>query len=68
MHLEQGGHRVETSLIEEVHQTGVEQVVLMMTQGNLVTAQLLRQIEELLATMPGAEEAGRLLFELRVEN
>lgn len=60
-HLEEGRHRVEASLIEEVHQTGVKQVVLMVAQGNLVAAQFLSQIKHLLAAVPGAKKAGRLL-------
>ena len=54
--------------VEHCHKSSFNRVIQMMTQGNLVTAQLLRQIEELLAAMPGAEETGRLLFEVRIES
>ena len=56
VHLQTGRHGLEAALEEEVHQSRSEQVVLMMTQGNLVATQLLRQVEHLLATLPGAEE------------
>ena len=51
-HTQQGGHRIKASLIELIHQTGVEQVVLMMPQGNLITSQRLCQIKYLLTAIP----------------
>jgi hypothetical protein len=65
-HLEQSRHRIETSLIELVHQAGMQQVILMMSQGNLVAPQLLRQIKKLLTAVPRTEETWRLLLELRI--
>jgi hypothetical protein len=38
----------------------MKQVVLMMSQGNLVASSLLGIVEELFAAVPGAEEARRL--------
>ena len=61
-HAEFGRHGGKMTLEGEVHQGGVDDVVLMMTEGNLRTAKLLGQVEELLAALPGAEEAGGLLF------
>jgi hypothetical protein len=56
-HAEQGGHGAEVSLEREVHQGSMDDVVLMVPQGYLVTPQLLGEVEELLAALPGAEEA-----------
>ena len=61
-HLQQGGHRTETALIHKVHQRGVDYVVAMVAQGNLVAAKFLGEVEELLASVPGTEKAGLLLF------
>ena len=55
-----GGHSVKTPLEGKVHECRVQQVVLVMTQGNLVAAKLLSQVEQLLAAIPGAKKAGRL--------
>ena len=52
------------SLEGEIHQGGMDDVILMMSQSNLGTAQLLGKIKELLAALPGAEEAGGLLLAL----
>ena len=49
----------------EVHQCSMDDVVLMMSQGYLVAIELLGDIEELFASLPRTEEAGRLA--LRVE-
>jgi len=59
-HAEQSGHGAEVALEREVHQGRMDDVVLMVAQGNLVTPQLLGEVEELLAALPGAEEAGGL--------
>ena len=56
-HLEQGGHRAEASLVDEVHQRGVDDVVAMVSQRNLVATKLLCEVEQLLAAVPGAEES-----------
>ena len=66
-HAELDGHGGEMALEGEVHQGGVDDVVLMMTEGNLRTAKFLGQVEELLAALPGAEKAGGLIFEMRNE-
>ena len=52
-HLQQGGHSAETTLVDEVHQRSMDDVVAMMPQGNLVAAKLLRKVEELFAAVPG---------------
>ena len=61
LHAQQYGHRAESTLKREVHQGGVKDVVLMVAEGNLRAAQFLCEIEDLLAPVPRAEEAGRLL-------
>ena len=61
-HLQTGRHCIEASLKREVHQSRADNVVAMMAQGNLVASQLLGEVEELLAAIPGAEEAGGLSF------
>ena len=61
-HLQTGGHRGEVSLISEVHQCRMDEVVLMMPEGDLVTAEFLCEVEELFASIPRTEEAGLLLF------
>ena len=61
-HAELDRHRGKMALEGEIHQGCVDDVVLMMTEGNLRTAKLLSQVEELLATLPGAEKTGGLLF------
>lgn len=50
------------SLEGEIHQSGMDDVVLMVAEGYLGATQFLSQIEQLLASLPGAEETGRLLF------
>ena len=50
------------SLESEIHQSGMDDVVLMVPESYLGTTQFLSEIEQLLASLPGAEEAGRLLF------
>ena len=50
------------SLEGEVHQSGMDDVVLMVPEGYLGATQFLSEIEQLLASLPGAEETGRLLF------
>ena len=62
LHLQFGRHRRKLSLESKVHQGSMDKVVLVMTQGNLCAAELLSKIEELLASLPGAEEASGLLF------
>ena len=49
------------SLEGEIHQRRMDEIVLMMAEGNLVAAELLSEIEHLLAALPGAEKAGLLL-------
>ena len=60
LHAEFGGHGGEMALEGEVHQGGVDDVVLVVAEGNLGAAKLLSEVEELLAALPGAEEAGGL--------
>ena len=50
------------SLEGEVHQSGVDDVVLMVAESYLGTTQFLSEIEQLLASLPEAEETGGLLF------
>jgi hypothetical protein len=38
-------------------------VILMVTKGYFLTAERLCEVKELLATLPGAQEAGRFRFE-----
>ena len=59
-HLELGRHRREVALKGEIHQGGMDDVVLMMAKGYLRAVELLRQIEKLLAALPRAEKAGGL--------
>ena len=61
-HLQSGGHCGEVSLIGEVHQCRMDEVVLMMPEGDLVTAEFLCEVEELFAPIPRTEETGLLLF------
>ena len=61
-HLQQGGHRAESALEAEVEQDRMDDIVLMVAEGNLVTAEFLCEIEHLLAAVPGTEKAGLLLF------
>ena len=63
-HAEFGGHRGEMALKGEVHQGGMDDVILVMAQSDLRATQFLGKIEELFAALPGAEEAGGLLFAL----
>ena len=44
----------------QVHQRGVDDVVLMVPKGYLRAAQLLGNVEELFAALPGTEKAGGL--------
>ena len=60
-HLQARRHGVETSLEGEIHQCRMDEVVLMVAEGYLVAAEFLCEVEELLAAVPGAEEAGLLL-------
>ena len=62
LHLQQGRHGVEASLEGEVHQGGMENVVLMMAEGNLRTADFLCKVENQFAAVPGAEKARRFLL------
>ena len=59
-HCELGWHRREMALKREIHQSCMNNVVLMMSEGNFRTAQFLSKIEDLFASLPRAEEAGRL--------
>ena len=58
-------HGRESTLIDEVHEERLQHIVAMMAEGNLVTAQFLRYMEEGLAAVPGAEEAGAFWTGLR---
>ena len=62
LHPELGRHRRELPLEGKVHQGSMDDVILVVAEGYLRTAQLLCHIEELLATLPGTEEASGLLF------
>ena len=53
LHAELGGHGGEVSLESEVHQSGMDDVILMVAEGNLGAAQLLCEVKELLAALPG---------------
>ena len=65
LHLQFGRHGRELPLKGEVHQRCMDKVVLMMAQGDLGATKLLGKIEELLAALPGAEEARGLLLARR---
>ena len=56
-HLQLRRHRREAAFVEQVHQCSVDYVVLMVAQGNLVVAVSLCISKELLAPIPGTEEA-----------
>lgn len=58
LHLQVAGHGGETSGIGKVHEGGVEDVVLMMAEGDFVAAQFLCYFEERFAAVPRTEEAG----------
>ena len=47
-------HGRESTLIDEVHKERLQHIVAVMAEGNLVTAQFLRYMEERLAAVPGA--------------
>jgi len=61
-HAQFGRHGGEMALEGEVHQGSMDDIILMMAQGYLGAAEFLGEVEELLATLPGAEEARRLGF------
>ena len=50
--LQPHGHRLEAALVEEVHQCGVDKVVLMMTEGQLVETEFLGEVEEFFPAIP----------------
>ena len=54
LHTELGGHGGEVSLENEVHQSGMDDVILMVAEGNLGTSQFLSEVKELFAALPGA--------------
>lgn len=62
MHPEEAGHGREATGIGEVHERRVEDVVLMVPEGYLVTPQLLRHLEERLSAVPRTEETGCALL------
>ena len=64
LHAQQYGHRAKATLKREVHQGGVKDVVLMVAESNLRAAQFLCEVEDLLASVPRAKEAGWLLWAL----
>ena len=51
------------SLEGKVHQSCMYDVILMVTKGYFLTAERLCEVKKLLATLPGAQEAGRFRFE-----
>ena len=60
LHAELGGHGGEVSLKSEVHQGGMDDVVLVVSKGNLGAAKLLGKVEELFPALPRTEKAGGL--------
>jgi hypothetical protein len=61
-HTEADGHCGKVCLIGQVHQSRVDDIILMVPEGNLVATQFLSEVEELLATVPRTEETRLLLF------
>ena len=61
-HTETDGHCGKVGLIGEVHQSRVDDIILMVSEGNLVATQFLREVEELLATVPRTEKTRLLLL------
>ena len=61
-HTKLNGHGREMALEGEVHQRGVDDVILMMTKRYLGATQILSEVEELFAALPGAEKTGGLFF------
>ena len=57
LHGHGGTHGVERTFVEEVHEHGGKEVVLMMPQRNLVETMLHGKVEHGLATIAGTEEA-----------
>ena len=57
LHGHGGAHGVEGAFVEEVHEHGGKEIVLMMPQGNLVETMLYGKVEHGLATIAGTEEA-----------
>jgi hypothetical protein len=57
LHGHGGAHGMEGTFVEEVHEHGGKEIVLMMSQGNLVEAMLYGKAEHGLATISGTEKA-----------
>ena len=60
-HLQARRHRIETALEGEIHQSCMDEVILMVPEGYLIAAELLSEVEHFFAALPGAEEAWLLL-------
>jgi len=56
--MKHGRHAVETPFVKQIEQGGVEDVVHVVTEGYLVEAVLLSEVEDGLPSLPRAEEAG----------
>lgn len=57
LHAELGRHGRELALEGKVHQSGMDDVVLMVAEGDFCKTQFLGELEELLASLPRTEEA-----------
>ena len=62
LHAQQDRHGGKVALKGKVHQSSMDDVILMMTKGNLGAMQFLGNVEKLFAAFPRAEEARGLLL------
>lgn len=58
LHQQHGRHGSERTLVDQVHQHGLNQVVAMMAEGDLIASQFLRNVEKGFAAVPGTEKTG----------
>ena len=57
VHLKFGIDSGELAIEDKIHEQGLDDIILVMAEGNLVAAKFLCSVEERLAAVPGAEEA-----------
>jgi hypothetical protein len=53
-----GKHRANLSTIENIKKEGLNDIVFVMSEGNLVTFETMSEAEQMLSSFPGAEETG----------
>jgi len=67
-HLLPGRHRADLAFKKQVHQDGLDDVVLVVAQRHLAAPQLLGRLEERLAPVPGTPETGDFFAALSAED